>query len=117
MIDDQDLPIATFPPEATNDTLAAISDTDPAVGPAESVGASVNRVGQHMMDCIVNRRLPNETAPLIDRIMHCGQQNAFLSHPKMNLPDTLEFGEFPEYQPDGLAYSGICSTRCEHGLA
>src|ERR1700676_745569 len=107
MIDDQDLPVATFSPNATNNTLAPGRDTDATIGPTECVGSGVNRVGQYMMDSIVNRQLPNKAASLINCIMHRWQRDAFLPHPEMNLSNTLEFRKLLEHQPDGFAHSRI----------
>src|SRR5208283_181945 len=76
-------------------------------GPTKRVGAGVNRVGQNMMDGVVNRQFPNEAASIINRIVHRRQQDTFLPQPEMNLPYTLEFGKFLEYQPDGFAHSCI----------
>src|SRR4051794_14409125 len=107
MIDDQDLPITTFPSKTTNDPLASGCDTDATIGPAECVCSGIDRVGQYMMDCIVNRQLPDKAASLINCIMYRRQQNTFLPHPEMDLSNALEFRELPEHEPDGIAHSRI----------
>ena len=107
VIDDQDLPVATVLSKAPNHTLAPIGNTDPATGPAKRIRPGVNRVGQDMMDGVVNRQLPNEVAPIIDCIVHRRQQNTFLTYPEMNLSNTLEFRKFPEYDLYSFAHSGI----------
>src|SRR5271165_2840647 len=107
VIDDQDLPVATVLSKAPNHTLAPVSNTDPATGPAKRIRPCVNRVGQDMMDGVVNRQFPNEAAPIIDCIVHRRQQNTFLPYPEMNLSNTLEFRKLPEYEPDRFANPGI----------
>src|SRR5882757_6769662 len=107
VIDDQDLPAAVVLSKATNHMLAPIGNTDPAMGPAKRIRPCVNRVGQDMMDRVVDRQLPNEATSVIDSIVHRGQQNAFLSYPEMNLPNALEFSKFLEYEADCFAYPGI----------
>lgn len=72
MIDDQDLPVAAVLSKATNHTLAPIDNTDPTMGPAKRIRPRVNRVGQDMMDCVVNGQLPNEAASIFDCIVHRG---------------------------------------------
>src|SRR5271167_119330 len=107
VIDDQDLPVAAVLSKATNHTLAPIGNTDPAMGPAKRIRPGVYRVGQDMMDGVVDRQLPNEAASIIDCVVDRGQQNAFLPYPEMNLPNAVEFREFLEYEPDCFAHSGI----------
>ena len=107
VIDDQDLPVATVLSKAPNHTLAPVSNTDPATGPAKRIRPCVNRVGQDMMDRVVNRQLPNEAASIIDGIVHRGQQNAFLPDPKMNLSNALEFRKLLEDEPNRFAHPGV----------
>src|SRR3954451_14007726 len=102
MIDDQDLPVAAVSSKATNHTLASIGNTDAAMGPAKCIGSGINRVGQDMMDRVVDRQLPPEAAPVSNCIVHRREQNAFLPYPEMNLPNALEFGKFLEYEADGF---------------
>ena len=106
VIDDQDLPFATVLSKAPNHTLAPISNTDPATAPAKRIRPGVNRVGQDMMDGVVNRQFPNQAASIIDCIVHRRQQNAFLPYPEMNLSNALDFREFLEYEPDCFAHPG-----------
>ena len=96
VVDDQDLPVAAVLSKASNHTLAPIGDADPATGPAKCIRPGVNRVGEDMMDGVVNRQFPNQTASLIDCVVHRRQQNTFLPYPEMNLSNTLEFREFIE---------------------
>src|SRR4051812_32252946 len=107
MVDDQDLPVAAVLSKAPNHTLAPIGNTDPATGPAERIRPGVNRVGEDMMDGVVNRQFPNQTAPIIDCIVHRRQQNSFLPYPKMNLSNTLKFRKLSEYELDSFAHPGI----------
>src|SRR5271166_1147911 len=107
MVDDQDLPVAAVLSKAPNHTLAPIGNTDPTTGPAKRIRPCVNRIGQDMMDGVVNRQLPNQAASCIDCIVHRGQQNAFLPYPQMNLSNTLEFRKLPEYDLDGFTHPGV----------
>src|SRR4051795_5585429 len=107
MVDDQDLPVAAVLSKAPNHTLAPIGNTDPATGPAERIRPGVNRVGQDMMDGIVNRQFPNQAAPIIDCIVHRRQQNTFLPYPEMDLPNAVEFREFPKHKLYSFAHPGI----------
>src|SRR5215831_15923982 len=107
VIDDQDLPVAADSSKATNHTLAPIGNTDPAMGPAKRIRPGVNRVGQDVVDRVVDGQLPNEAASIIDCIVHRGQQNAFLPDPEMNLSNALEFRKLLEYEPDRFAHPGI----------
>ena len=70
MVDDQDLPVDAVLSKAPNHTLTTIGDTDPATGPAERIRPGIDRVGQNMMDGIVNRQLPNQAAPIFYCIVH-----------------------------------------------
>src|ERR1700690_4449838 len=107
MIDDQDLPVAAVLSKAPDHTLAPISNTDPATGPAKRIRSCVYRVGQDMMDSVVNRQLRNHAASIIDCIVPPGQQNPFLPYPEVNLSNTLEFGKLSEYKLDSFAHPGI----------
>jgi hypothetical protein len=107
MVDNQDLPVAAVLSNALDYTLAPIGNTDPATCPAKRVRACVDRVCQDMVDGLLNRQLPSQAASIIDRIVHRGQQNAFLPYPQMNLPNALKLRKFPEYKSDRFAYSGI----------
>src|ERR1700761_2150787 len=107
VIDDQDLPVGASLSKAPNHALAPIGKTDPTTGPAKRVRPGINRVGQDMMDGVVNRQFPDQAASIIDCIVHRGQQNAFLPYPQMNLSNALEFSELLKYEPDCFAYSGV----------
>ena len=107
MIDDQDLPVAAVLSKAPDHTLAPIGNTDPATGPAKRIRPCVNRVGQDMMDGVVNRQLPNQAASIIDCIVHRGQQDTFLPYPEMNLSNTLKFRKLSEYKLYSFAHPGI----------
>src|ERR1700759_2921374 len=95
--DDQGLPVAASLSKAPNHTLAPIGKTDPTTSPAKRIGPSINRVGQDMMEGVVDGQLPNQAASIIDCIIHRGQANGFLSYPQMNLSNALEFSERPKY--------------------
>src|ERR1700742_283243 len=107
VIDDKGLPVAASLSKDTNHALAPIDKTDPATGPAKRIRPSINRVGQDMMDGVVDGQLPNQAATIIDCIVHRRQQNAFLPYPQMHLSNALEFSELLKYEPDCFAYSGV----------
>ena len=72
VVGDQDLPVAAVLSKAPDHTFAPIGNADPAPGPAKRVRPGINRVGQDMMDGVVNRQFPDQAASIIDCIVHRG---------------------------------------------
>src|SRR3954462_7107581 len=64
VVEDQSLPGAAILAEATHDPLAAGLDGDATAGPPEGVGAGVDRVGQDVVEGVVDGQLPSDAAPL-----------------------------------------------------
>ena len=64
MAEDQHLPVLPLAPDAMDNLLAALNQLNPAAGPAERVGSSINGIGQQVMDSVVDRRLPNDVPAL-----------------------------------------------------
>ena len=53
-------PLGSLALEAAYDPFAASLDRHTAAGSAEGVGASVNRIGQDVVDGVVDRKLPHD---------------------------------------------------------
>src|SRR5262249_8914662 len=104
MVCEQDVPLASFTLEATHHALAARLDCHTAAGSAERVGAAVDRIGQDVMDGIVDRQLPDDAAAISDRVVHGRQGDALMTEPQMDLPDALELGEFGKDQRHSFAH-------------
>jgi hypothetical protein len=64
MVEDQSLPGAAILAEAAHDPLAAAVEGDAAAGAPEGVGAGIDRIGQHVVEGVVDRQLPHDAAPL-----------------------------------------------------
>ncbi|KJB91053.1 hypothetical protein N826_30340 [Skermanella aerolata KACC 11604] len=71
MAGDQHLPVLPLAPDAMGNLLAALNQLNPAAGPAERVGPSINGIGQQVMDSVVDRRLPNDV-PALGAVIDCG---------------------------------------------
>ena len=65
MVQEQDFPIQPLAPEPTHDPLAASLDRHAAAGSAEGIGASIDRIVQNMVDCVVDRKTPSDAAALL----------------------------------------------------
>jgi hypothetical protein len=70
MVREQDLPFGSFAPVAAHNALAAGLNPHPAAGAAEHIGAGVDRVGQNVVDRVVNRQLPYDAAAFGNRVTH-----------------------------------------------
>src|SRR4051794_39430813 len=98
MLGDQYFPVGPGTATPAGDPLTPIPHGHPAAGAAERVGAAIDRVGQHMVDGVVDRQLPHGARAVRGR-----QLDPLLPQPEMNLPDALELGELAEHQADRLA--------------
>lgn len=102
MFGDQHLPLRLCAAEAANHPFAPVLHADPAAGATEGIGPAVDRVGQQVMDGVVDRQLPHDARPLGGRLDR-RQPDPFLTQPEVNLPDALELGELAEHQAERLA--------------
>src|SRR3954466_15543827 len=106
VVEDQSLPGAAILAEATHDPLAAGLDGDATAGPPEGVCAGVNRVGQHVVEGVVDGQLPGDAAalaPIPDR----RQRQALVAHPEVNLPNRLQLGKLGEDERDRLLHAAV----------
>ena len=107
VVDEQDLPLLTHLPEPAHDPLAAVLDAYPAAGATERIGTSIDRVGQDVMDGVVDGELPVDLAPLIGAVVDGRQDDPLLPEPEVDLADALELGELAEHQLQGLLHAAI----------
>ncbi len=75
---EQDLPIEALPSEATDDALAPLRDAHPAGRTTKNVGAGVNRIGQDVMDRVVDGQFPDDVTSVFDCVVHGRQHDALL---------------------------------------
>ena len=101
VVADQNLPGAAILAEAAHDPLAAGLDRDAASGAAEGIGAGIDRVGQQVVQGVVDRQLPDHLAAF-RTVFGRRQRQALLAHPEMDLPDGLQLGELGEDERDRL---------------
>jgi hypothetical protein len=107
VIVDQNLPFLPITPQGiAHDPLATALNCDACAASAISIGASVNRVGQHVMKRVVDRRLPLDrafAAPWYER----RNEDVLLPEPKQDLADRLKFSKFAEDQRDPVLYASV----------
>src|SRR4051795_1537637 len=101
VVEDQSLPGAAILAEATHDPLAAGLDGHATAGPPEGVCAGVDRVGQDVVEGVVDGQLPSDAAPL-RAVADRRQRQALVAHPEVNLPNRLQLGELGEDERDRL---------------
>src|SRR5437660_4847424 len=65
LILEQHVPFGQWAPQAAIDAFAAVLDADLAHRAAKGVSASVDRVGQDVVDRVVERQPPDDAAPLL----------------------------------------------------
>ena len=106
VVEKQSFPFVRRLLEAPRNPLAAILDRDPRPRSSKGVNAGVDRVGQDMMQGIVDWRFPDDL-PTFGAVGHGRQQKLFLSQPQMNLADALEFDELGEHERDGFLNAPI----------
>src|SRR5712664_4095020 len=107
MICEQDFPLASFAFEATYNSFATCFDRHTAAGSAEGIGTGVNRVGQDMVDSVVDRQFPHNAAAVFHRVVHRRQSDPLPTEPGMHLANALELSEFREDQGHCGAYTLI----------
>src|SRR5712675_1894255 len=75
---------------------------------AECIGASINRIGQDMMQRGINGQLPLQGS--LTRSLHDGRKKDFvLPHPKQHLANCLQFCKLRKDQIDRIPYTLIRS--------
>src|SRR5260370_1338629 len=104
LILEQHVPFGHWAPHAAIDALAAVLDAYFAHRAAKGIGASIDGVGQDVVDRVVERQPPSDAAPL-RRLVACDRQrNAFVSHPHVHLTNAVEFANLGEDQPEGVLH-------------
>ena len=80
VVADQNLPFRSLDVKSPRDALAAALDRHLAGRAAERVGAGVDRVGQDVMNRVVDRRLPLQ-APSLRTVADSGKFDLLLTKP------------------------------------
>ncbi|WP_179295220.1 hypothetical protein [Mesorhizobium sp. WSM3868] len=95
LVKDQSLPSAALASKATDDPPTSNCDRHAASGAPDRIGASGDWVRKHVMKRVVDGKLPCDGSP-VGAVSDRRQRQAFLAHPKKDLPCGLELGEFRE---------------------
>src|SRR2546421_9617871 len=104
LILEQHVPFGHWTPHAAIDALAALLDAYFAHRAAKGIGASIDGVGQDVVDRVVERQPPGDAAPL-RRLVTCdGQTDALVPQPHAHLSYALQLGELGEDQPEGVLH-------------
>ena len=106
VVADQNLPVRPIDAKSAQDALAAVLDRHLADRAAERIGAGVDRVGEDVMDGVVDRRLPPHASP-VQAVADGGKCDLLLAKPDMDLPHALQLGELAEHQDERLAHAQV----------
>ena len=90
---DQNIPASPVALHAANYALASVLDASPARRAPEGVGAGVDRVGQDVMDGVVDRRSPDDPVGASPTRQDAASRMLLLPKPHVDLPDRLQLGE------------------------
>src|SRR3954467_10113176 len=71
-----------------------------------SHGAGVDRVGQHVVEGVVDGQLPGDASALAP-IPDCRQRQALVAHPEGHLPNRLQLGKLGEDERDRLLHAAV----------
>src|SRR5260370_3878221 len=93
LILEQHVPFGQWAPHAATDALAAVLDAYLAHRAAKGIGASIDGVGQDVVDRVVERQPPGNAAPLRRPVACDGQREALLPQPHLHLAHALQLGE------------------------
>src|SRR5207244_8042042 len=92
---------------AAIDALEAVLAAYRAHRAAKGIGASIDGVGQNVVDRVVERQPPGDAAPL-RRLVTCdGQTDALVPQPHVHLSYALQLGELGEDQAEGVLHPPI----------
>src|SRR5271166_6905835 len=97
MVGDQNLPRGPFLAEPLDDPLASSLDGRPAAGAAKGVGAGIDRIGEHVVQSVVDGQLPGDVSAL-GAVVDAGQRQSLLAHPQMDLAHCLQLVELGEHK-------------------
>src|SRR4029077_5622308 len=99
---EQHVPFGHWTPHAAIDALAAFLDAYFAHRAAKGIGASIDGVGQDVVDRVVERQPPGGAAPL-RRLVACdGQTDALVPQPRVPLSHAWQLSELVEDHPEGV---------------
>src|SRR5437660_224953 len=104
LILEQHVPFGQWAPHAAIDALAAVLDAYLAHRAAKGIGASIDGVGQDVVDRVVERQPPGNAAPLRRPVACDGQSDALVPQPHVHLSHALKLGELGEDQPEGVLH-------------
>ena len=102
MIMNQNVPIVPVAPKLlAHNSFAASLDCHSCSTPAVCIRAGIDRIGQHVMQRVVDGRLPFDRTLAATR--HNGRdEDALLPEPKQHLADRLQFREPTEDERDSI---------------
>src|SRR4029077_17324830 len=107
LILEQHVPFRLRAPQTALDALAAVLDAHLAHRATKGIGASIDGVGQDVVDRVVERQ-PLGDAASLRRLVACdGQSDTLVPQPHVHLSYALQFGELGEDQPEGVLHSLI----------
>src|SRR5580704_5502108 len=98
LILEQHIPFRLRAPQTALDAFAAVLDAHLAHRAAKGVGASIDGIGQDVVDGVVERQPPGDAAPLRCPVACDGQRNALVPQPHVHLTNALQFGKLGEDQ-------------------
>jgi hypothetical protein len=87
MVEKQDVPVRSVFAESSHDALAAILNGHPAPRSTEHIGAGIHRVGEDVVDRVVDGQLPDDGVPFALDVVHARQHDRLLPQRKMHLPE------------------------------
>src|SRR5215472_4043061 len=104
LILEQYIPFRLRAPQTAPDALATVLDAHSAHRAAKSIGASIDGVGQDVVDGVVERQPPGDAAPLRRRMACDGQRNALVSQPHVHLTNAVEFSKLGKDQAQSFLH-------------
>src|SRR5271166_3397303 len=110
---EQHVPFGQWAAHAAPHALAALLHADLVRGSPENIRAGVDGVGQDGVHGAVERRPPDDDAPLRRTVARGGKRDAFLAQPDMHLSHALKLGELRKDIPTAsrTCWSGSFSIR------
>src|SRR3984893_1111111 len=101
---EKNVPFLRRASQSAPDSLAARLHTDPAAGAAERVGASINRVGQNIMDSVVGGRAPGNPLCFWIPCLH-RKLDSFFDQPDQDLAGAAKLGKLGKHQRQRLLHA------------
>src|SRR3984957_2614781 len=101
---EKNVPFLRRASQSAPDSLAARLHADPAASAAERVGASINRVGQNIMDSVVGGRAPGNPLSFWIPGLHW-KLDSFFDQPDQDLAGAGELGKLGKHQRQRLLHT------------